>query len=222
MTRRALLVGASGLVGMRLLNRLIAHPKYEHVTAWVRTPMSLQIHKFSQVVLDFEDLDDHLDQIDADDVYVALGTTIKKAVSQEAFRRVDHDYPVRIARMAVRRGVPRFLIVSALGADARSRVFYSRVKGETETDIRAIGLPKVWFFRPSLLTGNRTEERPGERLAITVGSMLAPLMVGGLRRYRPISADAVAAAMVYAALNDVPPGVVESEEIVRLAALAGR
>jgi uncharacterized protein YbjT (DUF2867 family) len=218
--RSAVLVGASGLVGARLLTRLLAHPDYERVTVWVRRPVSLEIHKFAQVVVDFDRLQEHAQQLVADDVYVALGTTIKNAGSQEAFRRVDHDYPLEIARIAVRQGVQRFLMVSALGADAQSRVFYNRVKGEVETDIRAIGLPKVWFFRPSLLAGDRTESRPGERIGIAVGKVIAPLMLGGLRRYRPINVDAVAAAMIYAATCNVQPGVVESEEIARLARLS--
>jgi uncharacterized protein YbjT (DUF2867 family) len=218
--RSALLVGASGLIGSRLLTRLLAHPEYDRVTIWVRRAVSLEIHKFTQVVVDFERLQDYGADLRADDVYVALGTTIKKAGSQEAFRRVDHDYPIEIARIALRRGAQRFLLVSALGADTRSRVFYNRVKGDTETEIRALGLPKVWFFRPSILTGERTESRPAERVGIALGSVIAPFLIGGLRRYRPIAGDAVAAAMISAATRDVQPGVVESEEIARLARLS--
>jgi uncharacterized protein YbjT (DUF2867 family) len=213
-----LLVGASGLVGSRLLVRLLAHPQYERVSAWVRRPIPLEIHKLAQTVVDFERLPDEAPDCAADDVYVALGTTINVAGSQPAFRRVDHDYPVAVARIALRRGSKRFLMVSALGADAQSRVFYSRVKGETETDIRGLGLPRVWFFRPSLLVGDRVESRPGERAGIMIGKVLAPFMRGPLRRYRPIKADAVAAAMIYAATHEVTPGVVESEKIAELAA----
>ena len=142
--RSALLVGASGLIGSRLLTRLLAHPEYERVTVWVRRPVSLEIHKFAQVVVDFERLQDYAADLSVDDVYVALGSTIKKAGSQDAFRRVDHDYPIEIARIALRRGAQRFLLVSALGADTRSCVFYNRVKGDTETEIRARGVLKVW------------------------------------------------------------------------------
>jgi uncharacterized protein YbjT (DUF2867 family) len=108
-------------------------------------------------------------------------------------------------------------MVSALGADAQSKVFYNRVKGETETDIRALGLPKVWFFRPSLLVGERKDARAGERVGLVVGKLISPFLIGGLRKYRPIAADAVAAAMVHAAVHDVSPGVVESDQIARLA-----
>jgi len=218
--RSALLVGATGLVGSRLLTRLLAHPAYARVTVWVRRPVTLQIHKFAQEVVDFERLQECAGKLDAQDVFVALGTTIKTAGSQAAFRRVDHDFPFEVARIALQRGAQRFLAVSALGADTRSRVFYSRVKGEMEADIRALGLPKVWFFRPSLLAGDRQEPRPGEGAALMVGKLIAPLLLGPLRKYRPIGADAVAAAMVYCAVNDAAPGVVESDQIAKLAALA--
>jgi uncharacterized protein YbjT (DUF2867 family) len=220
MNRSALLVGTTGLIGGRLLSRLIAHPDYDRVVAWVRRPVSLQIHKFSQVVVDFDRLGDYAAQFGAQDVYVALGTTIKQAGSQEAFRRVDFDYPVELARIAKERGAQRFLLVSALGADARSRVFYSRVKGEVEQAVAAIGIPHTWFFRPALLVGPRKEDRPGERFGNAVGKVIAPLLIGGLRKYRPIAADAVAAAMVYSATHDVAPGVVESDRIAQLAALS--
>ena len=220
MSRSALLVGTTGLVGGRLLSRLLAHPEYDRVTAWVRRPVSLQIHKFSQLVVDFERLPDYAAQFDAQDVYVALGTTIKKAGSQEAFRRVDFDYPLALARIAKERGAQRFLLVSSLGADARSRVFYSRVKGEVEQAIASLGIAQTWFFRPSLLTGTRAEDRPGERVGLAISKVIGPLLIAGLRKYRPVAADAVAAAMVYAATHEVAPGVVESDQIAKLAALA--
>jgi uncharacterized protein YbjT (DUF2867 family) len=220
MSRSALLAGTTGLVGGRLLNRLLAHPGYERVTVWVRRPVSLQIHKFSQLVVDFDRLDQYAAQLDAQDVYVALGTTIKAAGSQEAFRRVDLDYPLALARLAKARGAQRFLLVSALGANPRSRVFYNRIKGEVEAAVAGVGIPQAWFFRPSLLVGQRHEERAGERTAIAAGKVLAPFLLGGLRKYRPVAADAVAAAMVYAATHDVAPGVVESDQIAKLATLA--
>lgn len=217
--RTALLVGATGLVGSHLLRRLLAHPDYARVSVWVRRALQLQDPKLAQVVVDFERLQARTAGVDAQDVFVALGTTIRKAGSQQAFRRVDHDYPVQVARLARQHGATRFLMVSALGADTSSRVFYSRVKGEAEDAIRGLGLPKVWFFRPSLLVGERQEWRPGEKLGILLSQLIAPLLVGALRKYRPIEADSVAAAMVYAATHDVQLGILESDEIARLAAL---
>jgi uncharacterized protein YbjT (DUF2867 family) len=217
--RSALLVGATGLVGSHLLKRLLVQRDYRRVTVWVRREVPLQDPKLTQVLVEFEKLQQYSSALDAEDVFVALGTTIKQAGSQPAFYRVDHDYPVQIASLAKQAGAQRFLMVSALGADANSRVFYSRVKGEAENAIRELGLPKLWFFRPSLLLGSRVESRPGEKVGEVVGKLIAPLLVGGLRKYRPIEADAVAAAMVYVATRDVAPAVIESDEIARLAAL---
>lgn len=151
------------------------------------------------------------------EVFCCLGTTIRKAGSQEAFRRVDHDYPLALAQRAGTGGARQFLMVSALDANAGSSIFYSRVKGETERDIAAIGLPRHLFLQPSLLLGDRHEKRAGESVAIVASRLLLPLMLGPLRRYRPIDADDVAAVMVYAATHDMPSGAIESGRIAQLA-----
>jgi uncharacterized protein YbjT (DUF2867 family) len=214
--RKALIAGATGLVGSHLLRRLLAHASYTRVEVLVRRELSISHPKIRQRIVDFERLD--LGMADGvDDVFCCLGTTIKKAGSQDAFRRVDHDYPLMLARMAKADGARQFLMVSALGADPHSSVFYSRVKGETERDIAAIGLPKVIFMRPSILLGERQEHRPGEGAGALVGQLIAPLLVGPLRKYRPIPADDVAAAMIYAANHDVPAGPVDSDHIARFA-----
>jgi uncharacterized protein YbjT (DUF2867 family) len=184
----------------------------------VRRELPIRTAKVVQRVVDFDHLEAGLG-ITADDVFCCLGTTIGKAGSQEAFRRVDHDFPLALARLGKAVGAQQFIMVSSLGADARSRVFYSKVKGETERDIAATGLQKVVFMRPSILRGERREYRAGERAGIFVGRIIAPLLVGRLRKYRPIDADDVAAAMVHAANHDSPSGPVESDEIARLAQL---
>lgn len=215
---KALLVGATGLVGGFVLARLLAHPDYPNVEIWVRRELPLRDPKLIQRVVDFSRLPSQ--QVQADHVFCCLGTTIRKAGSEASFREVDHDYPLALARLARSGGSKKFLMVSALGADAAASVFYNRVKGEVEDAITALDLPAVWFFRPSLLLGPRQENRPGERIGAVIGKLLAPLLVGGLRKYRPIHVDTVAAAMVYAATHEVPPGAIESDAIARLAELA--
>jgi uncharacterized protein YbjT (DUF2867 family) len=152
-------------------------------------------------------------RVQAEDVFCCIGTTIRQAGSQDAFRRVDFDIPVALARAAARDGARRFLVVSALGANARSRVFYSRVKGEMEAAVKASGVPKVYVFRPSLLAGPRRELRPGERAGLIVAGLLGPL----LGKYRPVHADALAAAMLAAAEEDLPSDTFESHRIRALA-----
>jgi uncharacterized protein YbjT (DUF2867 family) len=214
--RAALLVGATGLVGSFLLRRLTENDAYARVTVWVRRKLDQAHPKIRCEVVNFEQLHDR--RVEAEDVFCCLGTTIKKAGSQAAFRQVDYDYPVALAIAAAGGGARRLLVVSALGAHPDSRVFYSRVKGEMEIAVKAAGVPTTIFFRPSLLSGPRAEVRRGERIGEAIGKVLGPL----LGKYRPIHADLVAAAMVRAALEDLPSGVIESGDIRRLAQGAAR
>lgn len=214
--RTALLAGATGLVGCAVLTRLLASPRYRKVVVLVRRPLGAMAPKLEQQVVDFGRIEAHSLAVAVDDVFCCLGTTIKVAGSRAAFRRVDHDYPVALARMAAANGAQRFAMISSLGADPGSSVFYSRVKGETEADVAALALPHYWFLRPSLLAGQRAETRVGERIGLAVAGLIGPLMIGAMRRYRAIHADTVAAAMLALVSSDRPSGPVESDELARL------
>jgi uncharacterized protein YbjT (DUF2867 family) len=216
--RTALVLGATGLVGGECVDLLLDDPRWSRVVAAGRRPFEREHPRLEQRVVDFDRLSAHAAALRADDVFCCLGTTIRAAGSREAFRRVDHDYVLEAARLALEGGAGRFLLVSAVGADPRSRIFYSRVKGETERDVRALGYRTVAVFRPSLLLGDRGELRSGEKLAEWLAVPISPLMIGPLARFRPVHARAVAAAMVRGAAG-FPPGVhtVESEEIRALA-----
>jgi uncharacterized protein YbjT (DUF2867 family) len=181
------------------------------VHAWARKPLAIPHPKLAVEAIDFEKLHEH--RVSADDVYCCLGTTIRQAGSQAAFRRVDFDYVVGLARAAALGGAKRLLVVSALGADSRSRVFYNRVKGEMEEAVRAAGVTKTFIFRPSLLSGPRALPRMGERIGLLLGGVLGPL----LGKYRPIHADLVAVAMMRSALDDLPSQTFESSQIRALA-----
>ncbi len=212
-----MLAGASGLVGSHCLGLLLANAAYGRVHVLVRTQLPIVHPNLVQHCIDFDRLEHELGVDQVDDVYCCLGTTIRKAGSQSAFRRVDFDYPVALARAVAQRGATRFLLVSALGADAGSSVFYNRVKGEVERAVAAIGIPHVCCFRPSLLLGPRTEFRPGERAGIVLARLIGPVLAGPLARYRAIPAGDVAAAMVYVALHGYDGASVESERIASLA-----
>ena len=205
--RSALLVGATGLIGSILLQRLLDVSAYRNVTVWARRPLALHGRGLRTATFDFEDIRFH--KVEADDVFCCIGTTMKHARTREVFRHVDHDYPVELAKAAARGGAKRLLVVSSLGADPDSRVFYNRVKGEMEAAVAAAGVPTTIFFRPTLLRGQRDEFRFGERVGLAVADLLGPIM----GRYRPIDAETVATAMIKAALKDLPSGIVESDAI---------
>jgi uncharacterized protein YbjT (DUF2867 family) len=192
--KRALIAGATGLVGSYVLEQLLSNENYAIVTAITRKPLSIQHNKLQNIVTDFDRLEEIAPQLGVDDVFCCLGTTIRKAGSQPAFRKVDFEYPLKLAQLTSQNGSQKFLLVTALGADASSRIFYNRVKGEVEEAIRNVGFPTLHIFRPSLLLGPRTEHRTAEDAAkwfYRVFGWLIPL------RYKAIHAQTVARAMVH-------------------------
>lgn len=198
--RQVLLAGATGLVGGECLDLLAADGTVSGITALVRRPPRESTRLAGKVRFakaDFDHLDRQAELFSVDQVICALGTTIKRAGTREAFRRVDFDYPLAIARLALAQGARHFLLVSALGADPKARVFYSRVKGELEEAILALGYPAVTIVRPSLLLGARDEFRLGEEVAKRL-AWATP------QKYRPVQARDVAAALVAAAREDRP------------------
>ena len=205
MSRTALVAGATGLVGSHVLERLLADDAWSHVVTVGRRTTPRHHEKLEQRVLDLGALETPNNLQHVDDVFCCLGTTIKQAGSQQAFRLVDHTFVVGLARAGLRAGATQFLLVSAIGADPESRVFYSRVKGETEAAIRQLPYHAIQIFRPSLLLGERAEFRLGERIAMLGAPVLPALLFGRLRRYRPIQAATVARAMLTIA-HEAPRG----------------
>lgn len=212
-SRTCLIAGSTGLVGSHLLEHLEASPLYSEVIAIVRRPTPSR-GKIRFLTVDFQKMANTLEGLRVEDVFCCLGTTIRKARSQTAFREVDFAYPVMLGRWAAESGVSRFLVISSLGASATSRVFYSRVKGEMEQALTALPLRSLTILRPSLLVGHRSEFRPGEKLSMMLSPLAKPLLVGRLRKYRAIRADRVADAMVQLAQEDfVGVRTVESDQL---------
>jgi uncharacterized protein YbjT (DUF2867 family) len=213
-SRTALVVGASGLVGGHCLIALLDDPNYRSVTVLGRRPMSRAHPRLHQHVVDFDKPDTYQHLAGADDVFCCLGTTIKKAGSRDDFYKVDFTYPVAIAEAARANGAEQLLIVTALGANPRAAAFYSRVKGDLENAVSRMAFRALHIFRPSLLVGHREEFRPAERVALLISVPLAFVLVGPLRRYRPIEASAVAACMVKTAKRGLAgTHVFESQQI---------
>ncbi|MBD1396704.1 oxidoreductase [Pontibacter sp. JH31] len=216
-TRTALIAGASGLVGSHLLRLILLTDRYSQVISIGRRELPVIHPKLDQQIVDFDNLQKAKSELVADDVFCCLGTTIKKAGSKEAFYKVDHDYVTKLAVVTLEKKATQFLVVSSMGADADSRIFYNKVKGEMERDIRQMGFTAVHIFRPSLLLGEREEHRTGEEISAKIMRPLSALMIGPLRKYRPIQAETVAKAMLEAAAqNQKGDKVYLSDEIERL------
>jgi len=217
--RTILLCGATGLVGRECLERLLADPGVARVQVLTRRPLpesdcalaeeaSKGNPRLTQELVDFERLADRAELFEGiDQIVCALGTTLKQAGSREAFRRVDHDYPLELARLGAARGARHYLLVSSIGASPRSRTFYLRVKGELEQAILALPYRSVSILRPSLLVGARAERRRGEELAAHFGFLFPA-------KYKPIAAGDVASGIARLAQEDAPgPRIVESAEL---------
>lgn len=172
---KLLLVGATGLVGRHVLEVALADARVDQVIVLARRPLSPH-PKMRALEVDFDHLPDTADWWQADAVICTLGTTMRAAGSQAAFRRVDHDYPLAVARLAHRHGTPTYVLNSALGADAGSRIFYNRVKGEVEQALAGVGFDSLTYVRPGLIGGSRDEFRFGERLFVFALSAVAPVL----------------------------------------------
>jgi len=193
---RVLLAGATGLVGSRCLAQLLADADISQVVALSRRPLEQRHPKLSVRIVDFEHLREQAGVIEADAALCCLGTTYRASGSPEAFAKVDHIYVVELAKLAAARGVSRFVLVSAVGADASSPVFYNRLKGRAETEISDLPFEAVHLLRPSLLLGERPEPRPIEDWSKQLAPFWSLFAWGPFSAYRPVQAEAVAAKMV--------------------------
>jgi uncharacterized protein YbjT (DUF2867 family) len=211
----ALIAGASGLVGGHLLSLLLAAPEYDRVISIGRRQLPLEHPKLEQELVDFAALEKNGTDLRCDDAFCCLGTTIKQAGSQEAFYAVDHSAVVAFAWAARRNGARRFFVVTALGANSASRIFYTRVKGETEEALQILDFKTLAIFQPSFLLGRQVNRRLGEKIMGAVLWVGEPLLFGSLRKYRSIRAETVARAMLRSSYGEGARGllVYPSDEI---------
>jgi len=193
-----LLLGGSGLIGSHCLSILLSDDRFEKVIALLRRPLNISHPKLVQTIVDFDKLDNYASDIKADAVLSTLGTTLRKAGSSVKFTKVDYEYQLKVAEIAKRNGAKTFILLSSMGANKKSVVLYSKVKGEVEEAVSKLGYNKVVILRPSILIGERTESRPGEAVGQWVAQNMSFVFAGPLARYRGIEAITVAQAMVNA------------------------
>ena len=210
----AVVIGATGLVGKHLLEELAADEDYSSIKALVRKPINGLGPKVQTHVIDFENVQDLQDHILGDVLFICLGTTIKKAGSKEVFYKVDHDYVVNSSKAAVNNGVRSVAVVSATGSNASSFVFYNKVKGQMENDLKELGIEHLTIVKPSLILGDRDEMRLGESVGIILNTWLKPVLPA---RFRGSHAQLIARALRKAAKDGHGIQVIENEELMQYA-----
>ncbi|MGB1466337.1 MAG: NAD(P)H-binding protein [Alcanivorax nanhaiticus] len=206
MTRKALLLGATGLVGGECLAQLLDNDAYDSVTVLSRRESSLSHPKLDWRVIDLDQMEACQQQFQVDDIFCCLGSTMKKAGSRQAFRHVDHDLVVLAGQMAKRAGAQRFLVVSAINANSRSPFFYSRVKGQMERALERLQLPLLVLVQPSLLRGNREDKRTAEDWGNLLNRIIEPLTRWTDAHWLPVDGSKVAEGMVGMALEGPDSG----------------
>ena len=215
MNKTAIVIGATGLVGSHVLRQLLDDDRYSTVKVFHRRSTGVEHEKIEEHIINFEDIGNWKDLLTGDDLYSALGTTIKKAGSQEAQYTIDYTYQYEVAKAAAENGVKKYSLVSSAGADDQSRLFYSRLKGELDKVVKDLPFELITILRPSILDGERNENRPGEKFGMLMVRIFTK--IPGLKKYRPIFAGKVAEGMINS-LHKCPAGyhIFELDEIFYL------
>jgi uncharacterized protein YbjT (DUF2867 family) len=213
---KALIIGASGLIGNQVLDQLLQDNYYNEIEIRVRVSLGIQHPKLIEKIIDFSDPHCY-SGIDSDHVYCCLGTTIKKAKTQEQFRKVDYEYVLNLAKSSEESKVKAFLVISSIGAKPGTGNFYLRTKGEMEEAVKKINIPSINIFRPSLLLGKRNEFRLMEKFSQFFMAFFGIFLLGGLKRYKSIRDSVVAKAMIKSAKMEKPGiNIFESDQIQKL------
>ena len=211
--KKALLFGSSGLVGGHLLNQLIKDTNYSKIKLFVRSVPEISDPKVEIIKTDFNSLENHKEDIKGDDCFFCIGTTKKNSPDKDDYRRVELDIPKEIAKIAKSNLVNSFIYVSALYANPKSSGDYVRFKGLVEEELKELNFPKLGIMRPSFLIGNRKEKRASETIGIFVFKLLSPLLLGPLKKMKPIHSETVARAMIAVIQNDIQQTIFESNEV---------
>ncbi len=213
MGKIAALFGATGLTGKSLLQQLTENDDYIKIIVFNRNLQNYNHNKIDEVSLDWNNIERIKNQLIADELFCCIGTTIKKAGSKKAFLQVDFHIPVTLAQIAENNKINKFLIVSSLGANPKSKNFYLQTKGKMEEEVLKFNIPKIHFFRPSILLGKRNEFRTGEEFGKIAMKIFNPLMIGSLRKYKAIPASIVAGAMIKVASANSSKIIFDSDEL---------
>jgi len=200
MKKTAIVIGATGLVGSHIADLLLDDERYSTVKVFHRRSTGIRHRKLEEYIIDFDKIETWCNQLTGDELYSAMGTTIRKAGIKEAQYKIDVTYPLKVAEAAASNGVKKYSLVSSAGADKDSKLFYPRIKGELDEAVKELSFDRITIMRPSILEGDRQESRPGERFGLAVMRLAGK--IPGLKKYRPIPAEQVAKAMINSLQDD--------------------
>jgi uncharacterized protein YbjT (DUF2867 family) len=214
--KTALLFGASGLVGGHLLNELIKENYYSKIKIFVRSEPKISDPKIEIIRTDFNNLQNHKEDIRGDDCFLCIGTTKQNSPDKNEYRRVELEMPKEIAQIAKSNSINAFVFISSGYADPKSSGDYLKFKGQVEEELKSLNFTRLGIMRPSFLMGNRKEKRIGEKIGILVFKLLSPLLLGPLKKMKPINSEIVAKAMVAFVQSDTQKNTFESNEILKI------
>ena len=215
--KKALIFGSSGLVGSNLVKIILQNEKYDHIKLFVRSETENKSKKLEIIKTDFNNLEKHKDSIIGDDCFFCIGTTRKNTPDKNEYIRTEYNIPVEIGKIAKSNSVKNFIYVSSLGANPNASGLYLKNKGQAEQELINLNFPRLAIIRPSILLGNRKENRIGEKIGIFVMKLLSPLFLSKLKKYKPIKVENVAKAMVNIAQNDYQKKIFESDQLMEIA-----
>jgi uncharacterized protein YbjT (DUF2867 family) len=214
--KTAIILGATGLTGRLLLSKLVADDSYTSIKLFSRKASGNTAPKIKEFVGDMLQLEHFKNDFTADEVYCCIGTTSAKTKDRAVYKAIDYGIPFATSKLAKENNIPTYLVVSAMGANSKSKIFYNRTKGEMEQAVLSQKIPNTYILRPSLILGERYEKRFGESLGAVLLKLTNVFLIGGLKKYRSIEADCIAAAMIQLALSKPPSGLVLSDKLQEL------
>jgi uncharacterized protein YbjT (DUF2867 family) len=216
--KTAILLGATGLTGGILLEKLLNDPEYEKIILFSRSSVKIENSKIEEHLVDLFQLEKYKEQFKADQVFCCIGTTKSKTPNEETYRKIDYGIPVAAAKLCKENGISTFAVISALGANPDSGMFYNKIKGEMQRDVLAQKIKNTFIFQPSLIAGDRGDKRFFENFAKQAMKILNYALIGPLKKYRSIHPETIARAMIIVSNKGYEKSVIESDEIKKIAA----
>ncbi|MEL4308833.1 NAD(P)H-binding protein [Joostella sp. CR20] len=215
--KTAIILGATGLTGNILLNQLLNDSRYATIKLFSRNSVNIQHPKLEEHLIDLFELESYQKDFFADEVFCCIGTTKAKTPNQNTYKAIDYGIPVTASRLSKVNGIDTFVVISALGANPNSNIFYNKIKGKMEADVLKTGIPNTYILQPSLIGGNRKEKRAGEQFFKIIMKALNYIMVGPLKKYQSVDPEKIATTMVYLANTNFSSGRIKNNDIIDLA-----